>query len=152
SRISTRPGPISRLIPLQLRDVPGLPDPNLQPPQVAERGDPFAALRVVDLLARIPRGQPVRLRDIVERLNADYLDWSFDRGVVADTIIQLQANWIADYRTVEGIAVGEDPAGETVTIEDTSRVDPWFVHQAERLAADCHVRLRAFAVEAGAIP
>ncbi|MFI5255512.1 MAG: hypothetical protein ACHQ15_08655 [Candidatus Limnocylindrales bacterium] len=137
---------------LDLRDLPGLPDPHLAPPQVAEAGDPFASLRVVHLVARIPRGRPVRLRDIVDRLNATYLDWSFDRRVVAAAILQLQANWMTDYRTAEGIVIGGDAAGETVTIEDSSRVDPWIVRQAERLASDCRARLATFAREAGDIP
>jgi len=137
---------------LTLRDTPGLPDPHLLPPQLAEVGDPFAELRVVHLLARIPRGVPVRLRDIVDRLNAEHVDWSFTRPVVATAVLQLQANWAADYRTTEGILVGDDAAGGTVRIEDSSRVDPWIVRQAERLADDCRQRLRAFAVEEGAIP
>lgn len=137
---------------LILRDTPGLPDPNLVPPTVAEVGDPFAALRVVHLLAKMPRGVPVRLRDIVDRLNAEYRDWSFTRPVVAAAVLQLQANWTADYRTAEGISVSDDAAGGTVIIEDSSRVDPWIVRQVERLAGTCHERLRAFAVEEGALP
>lgn len=137
---------------LTLRDVPGLPDPRLQPPQIAVSGDPFAHLRVAHLLARMPRGMPVRLRDLVERLNADYLDWSFSRPIVVETILQLQANWMVDYRSSGGILLGEDAAGETVAIEDTARVDPWMVRQVERLSASCEERLRAFAVEEGALP
>ena len=137
---------------LNLRATPGLPDPNVAPPQVAEAGDPFADLRVVHLLARIPRAVPVRMRDIVDGLNAAHLDWSFSRPVVAAAVLQLQANWMSDYRTAEGILVGADETGATVTIEDSSRVDPWIVRQAERLAAECQRRLRSFALEDGAIP
>ena len=137
---------------LALRDVPDLPDPHLQPPTIAESGDPFAAVRIAHLLARVPRGTPVRIRDIVDRLNAEYVDWSFSRGVVVDAVLQLQANWISDYRTVDGIRFGEDATGPTVTIEDSSRVDPWIVRQVERLASACRERLRAFSVEEGAIP
>ena len=137
---------------LTLRDTPGLPAADLMPPVVAEPGDPFAALRVVHLIARIPRGVPVRLRDIVEMLNAEHLDWSFSRPVVAAAILQLQANWMADYRTVDGIRIVDDVAGGSVEIEDTSRVDPWIVRQVERLADLCRQRLRTFAVEEGAIP
>jgi hypothetical protein len=138
--------------PLVLRDTPGLPDPHLQPPVVAEVGDPFAALRVVHLLARIPRGKPVRMRDLVDHLNATYLDWSFSRPVVSAAIVQLQANWTTDYRTADGIELGEDATGPTVRIEDSSRVDPWIVRQAERLAGDCQLRLRAFALQEGDLP
>ena len=137
---------------LTLRDMPGLPDPSIQPPMVAQPGDPFAELRVVHLLARLPRAEPVRLRDIVDRLNADYVDWSFSRAVVIAAIVQLQANWMVDYRNTSGIVLEEGPAGPEVTIEETTRVDPWMVRQAVRLAGMCTGRLRAFAVEEGAIP
>jgi hypothetical protein len=119
---------------------------------VAEAGDPFAALRVAHLLARLPRGVPVRLRDIVERLNADYLDWSFTRPVVASVAVQLQANWIADFRAESGFALTDGPHGEQLTIEDSARVEPWLVRQVERLAGECHDRLRLFARDEGAIP
>jgi hypothetical protein len=137
---------------LPLRETAGLPDPNIQPPQVARSGDPFARLRVVHLVARIPRGTPVRLRDIVDRLNADYLDWSFDRPIVAETLVQLQSNWMIDFRNTSGIELGEGTAGETVTIEDSRRVDAWMVSQADRLVGECQRQLRTFALEEGAIP
>ena len=137
---------------LDLRPVPGLPDPGIQPPVLAEPGDPFADLRIVHLLARIPRGTPVRVRDVVDRLNADYVDWSFPRAAVLAAIVQLQANWLADYRNHDGIVVEESPVGPVVTIEATARVDGWIVRQADRLAATCQERLRAFAREEGAIP
>jgi hypothetical protein len=137
---------------LSLRDLPGLPDPDLQPPTIAEPGDTFAELRVVDLLARIPRGEAVRLRDIVDRLNAVYVDWSFSRRVVIAAVVQLQANWMADYRNSEGIKLEEGPQGPVVAIEESSRVDGWILRQADRLSCACTERLRAFAVEEGAIP
>ena len=132
-----------------LRDVPDLPDPDISPPVVAESGDPFAAIRIVHLLARMPRGEPVRVRDVVDALNARWLDWSFDRKVVADAIVQLQANWMSDYRTLEGIRLEQDRYGDTVTIEDSPRVDPWMVLQVRALADACRERLREFAREQG---
>ena len=137
---------------LALRQVADLPDPNISPPVIAESGDPFAALRVAHLLARLPRGEAVRLRDIVDRLNADYLDWSFSRPVVLSVIVQLQANWLADYRNRDGIVVQDGAQGEEVIIEDSGRVEPWIARQVERLAAECRARLRAFAREEGALP
>ena len=134
---------------MQLRDLPGLPDPRVQPPTVAEAGDPFAQLRVVHLLARLPRGSAVRVRDITDQLNADYLDWSFSREVVVATVVQLQANWLSDYRNRDGIVLADGPAGPELTIEDSSRVDPWIVRQAQRLRATCDERLREFATEEG---
>jgi hypothetical protein len=135
-----------------LRLVPGLPRADLRPPVVAEVGDPFATLRVLHLLARAPRGRPVRVRDLVDRLNAEHVDWSFSRPVVLAAIVQLQSNWMADYRNTEGILIGEDQAGPTVTIEDSTRVDPWIVRQVERARAVCIERLDTFARDEGAVP
>jgi hypothetical protein len=128
-----------------LRAAPaGLPELALAPPVVAESGDPFTTLRVIDLLARIERGRPVRLADIVDRLNATWLDWLFPRSVVADVAVALQSNWMADYRNSSGIVLDDGPYGATIEIEDSSRVDPWIVRQAERQAAACRERLAAF--------
>ena len=55
-------------------------------------------------------GRPIRLADIVDRLNATYLDWLFTVPVVADVALQLQANWMADYRNSSGIVVEDGPA------------------------------------------
>jgi hypothetical protein len=128
-----------------LRAAPaGLPEPTLAPPVLAESADPFTTLRVIDLLARIERGRPVRLADIVDRLNATWLDWLFSRPVVADVAVALQSNWMADYRNTSGIVLDDGPYGPTIEIEDSSRVDPWIVRQAERQAAACRERLAAF--------
>lgn len=122
----------------ELRAAPaGLPDPEIDPPVVAESGDPFSALRVAELVARLERGRPIRLAAIVDHLNARYLDWLFGERVVADAILQLAANWAADYRSTGGITLEDGPAGATITVEDSSRVDPWIVRQSQRLAAEC---------------
>ena len=112
---------------MSLREVQGLPDPNVSPPIVAESGDPFASLRVAHLVARIPRGVAVRLRDMVDQLNSDYLDWSFSRPVVAAVVVQLQSNWTADYRSQKGFELSEGPHGEEVLLEDSARIEPWLV-------------------------
>jgi hypothetical protein len=128
-----------------LREAPaGLPDPQIAPPVVAEAGDPFTAIRVIDLLARLERGTPVRVADVVDRLNATYLDWLFTTTVVADVALQLQSNWMADYRNSSGIVLDDGPLGPTIAIEDSSRVDPWIVRQARREAALCTERLAEF--------
>ena len=128
-----------------LRPAPaGMPDPAVTPPTVAEARDPFTTVRVLDLLARVERGRAVRLADIADRLNASYLDWLFPVPVVADVALQLQANWMADYRNSSGIQVEDGPAGPTLMIEDSSRVDPWIVRQAQRAAAECTERLAEF--------
>jgi hypothetical protein len=128
-----------------LRPAPeGLPDPSFTPPTIAESGDPFTTVRVIHLLARLERGRSVRLADIVDRLNATYLDWLFSVAVVADVVLQLQSNWMTDYRNASGIVVDDGPSGPTVTIEESSRVDPWIVRQAAREAASCTERLIEF--------
>jgi len=128
-----------------LRVAPdGMPDPLIQPPTIGEAGDPFTTLRVIDLVARLERGRPIRLADIADRLDATYLDWLFPLPVVADVALQLQANWMADYRNSSGIVVADGPSGPTLAIEDSSRVDPWIIRQAQRTAADCTERLAEF--------
>lgn len=123
----------------------GLPDARISPPQIAETGDPFSALRVIDVVARMQRGRAVRIDDIVDRLNAAHVDWLFTRAVVADVLVALQANWMADYRNSSGIVLENGPYGDTVTLEDSSRVDPWIVGQAERAARACRLVLDEFA-------
>jgi hypothetical protein len=128
-----------------LRPAPvGLPEADLAPPVVAESHDPFTALRVIALLARIERDRPIRLADIADRLNATHLDWIFPPEVVADVAVALQANWLADYRNGSGIELEDGPYGPTIRIEDSSRVDPWIVRQAERQHDACRERLLAF--------
>jgi hypothetical protein len=130
----------------QLRSTPaGLPAELPTPPQVALSGDPFTRLRVVHLVARLPRGVPLRIADIADRLNATHLDWQFSQRVVADAVIGLATDWLADYRNVNGILIDDGPYGATVTIEDTPRVDPWLVGRSELLLAECHAVLAEFA-------
>jgi hypothetical protein len=121
-----------------------MPETDLAPPVVAESGDPFTALRVIDLIARIPRGGPVELRAIVDRLNATYLDWLFSERVVADAVTQLASNWAADYRSTGGVILDDGPYGPRVTVEDSTRVDPWIARQAQRTATACREALLDF--------
>lgn len=134
---------------MRLRDGADLPDPGVTPPLVAESGDPFAGLRVAHLIARLPRGESVRLADVVDRLNADYLDWSFSRNVVAAVAVQLAANWQADFRTTVGFELSDGERGDEIVIEDTPRAHTWLRGQVERYAADCRLRLQAFARNEG---
>jgi len=111
---------------------------------IAESGDPFTTARVLELVARLERGRPIRIQDLVDRLNATHLDWIFPAEVVTDVAIALRANWIADYRSHSGIVVDDGAYGATIEIEDSSRVDPWIVRQVERELAACRERLAAF--------
>ena len=92
----------------------------------------------------LERGVPVPIATVVDRLNSAYLDWLFDERAVADALLQLQANWMADYRNTSGIVIDEVGGRPTVTIEDSSRVDPWIVRQAIRQAEACRVALAEF--------
>jgi len=116
----------------------------LHPPVIAESGDPFTAARVIELVARLPRGRALPIAAVVDRLNATHTDWLFEARVVGDVLVQLQANWMADYRNTAGILFEDGPAGATLTIEDSTRVDPWIVRQAERELARCREALAAF--------
>jgi hypothetical protein len=128
-----------------LRPTPlDLPETAIQPPVVAESGDPFTTLRILGLVARLERGRSIRVSAIVDRLNAMNLDWLFESRVVLDALLQLQANWMADYRNAAGIVLEEGARGTTLTIEDSSRVDPWMVRQAKREADACREALLAF--------
>jgi hypothetical protein len=128
-----------------LRPAPaGLESPDLAPPVTAESGDPFSAWRILELVARLQRGVPQRLSDVVDRLNATHLDWLFSRRVVEDVLLQLQANWIADYRNSSGIVIDDGANGASVTIEDSTRVDSWIVRQIGREADACRELLRDF--------
>jgi hypothetical protein len=128
-----------------LRSAPiGLPVADVRPPVIAESDDPFTAMRVIDLVARLPRGRALSMSAVVDRLNATHPDWLFEARVVGDVLVQLQANWMADYRNSTGIVLEDGPAGPTLTIEDSTRVDPWIVRQAERELARCRDALAAF--------
>jgi hypothetical protein len=114
------------------------------PPVIAESGDPFSTLRVIDAVARMDRGRPVRVDDLVDRLNAAHLDWLFTRVVVTDVLVALQSNWMADYRNASGIVLDDGERGPQATLEDSSRVDPWIVGQAQRALAACRAALDEF--------
>ena len=138
------PDTATGLDPLRLAPA-GLPAVDLRPPVIAESGDPFTACRVIDLVARIPRGRPIPVAGIVDRLNGSHADWLFETRVVLDALLQLQSNWMADYRNTAGIVIDDGPSGPTLAIEDSTRVDPWIVRQAQRERARCHDVLAAFA-------
>ena len=130
---------------LVLRPAPaGLPEADPRPPTIAAARDPFTTVRVLQLVACIERGRPAVIADIAAALNARYLDWAFSSAVVTDVVVQLQANWLADYSNASGIVVDDGPYGATLTIEDSSRVDPWIVRQVERELDACRTVLADF--------
>jgi hypothetical protein len=59
--------------------------------------------------------------------------------------VQLQSNWVADFRTSTGFELREGDRGDELVIEDSTRVEPWLVRQVERLGVECREALRTFA-------
>jgi hypothetical protein len=127
----------------------GMPNPDIAPPQVAHSGDPFAALRIVHGLARLPRNVTHQLRDVVAALNAAYLDWSFREDVVLAELTQLQSNWSISFHGEDRIVIGANERGRTLLIVDSTKMTPFLISQAQRLAEACDDELRRFTLGDG---
>ena len=128
---------------------PGLPEPDLSPPQIARVGDPFAAQRRVAFLARVRRNETLQLRDVVPALNAAYLDWYFPEKVVLAGLVQLQANWSISYHGDDRIVLDRNERGHTLLIVDSTKMTPFLIAQANRLRDECDEELRRFALGDG---
>jgi len=115
------------------------------PPVIAEARSPFTAVRVAALMLGRARGERERLADIADALNAAHLDWLFERRVVADELLQLQANWFSDFRTTTGFIVEDGDQGPVVTLEDSSRMTGWLERQVAKAHDACNAELSAFA-------
>jgi hypothetical protein len=123
-----------------------MPDPNLAPPQVARKGDPFSSLRIVVGLSRLTRNASHQLRDVVAALDAAYLDWSFTEDVVLAELVQLQSNWSISFHGEDRIVLGENERGRTVLIVDSTKMTPFLLAQAQAQAQACDAALREFAL------
>lgn len=133
-----------------LGEVPeGMPSPDIAAPQVARAGDPFASLRIVHGLARVPRNTTHQLRDVVAALNAAYLDWSFREDVVLAELVQLQSNWSISFHGEDRIVIGTNERGRTLLIVDSTKMTPFLISQAQRLAEACDAELRRFTLGDG---
>ena len=129
--------------------VPGMPETDLNPPQIARVGDPFSRLRFVHFLARLKRNATHQLRDVVASLNAAYLDWYFPEKVVLAELVQLQANWSISYHGDDRIVLDRNERGHTLLIVDSTKMTPFLVSQAKQLREDCDDELRRFALGDG---
>ena len=127
----------------------GLPDPNIAPPQLARSGDPFARVRVVHFLSRLPRNTTLQLRDVVASLNAAFLDWSFSEKVVLAELVQLQANWAISFHGDDRIVLDRNERGHTLLIVDSTRMTPFLVAEANRAGQACEEELRRFTLGDG---
>ena len=129
--------------------LPGMPDADLSPPQIARVGDPFAKLRLVTFVARLRRNDTLQLRDVVASLNATYLDWFFPEKVVLAELVQLQANWSISYHGEDRIVLDRNERGHTLLIVDSTKMTPFLVAQANRIRDKCDEELRRFALGDG---
>jgi len=129
--------------------LPGMPDADLSPPQIARVGDPFAKLRLVTFVARLRRNDTLQLRDVVASLNATYLDWFFPEKVVLAELVQLQANWSISYHGEDRIVLDRNERGHTLLIVDSTKMTPFLVAQANRIKDECDEELRRFALGDG---
>ena len=138
---------------LALASAPeGMPDPDLVPPQIARAGDPFAALRVVHFLSRLPRNLTLQLRDVVVALNAAYLDWAFAEKVVLGELVQLQANWAISFHGEDRIILDRNERGHTLLITDSQKMSAFLVSEAKRLVTVCEQLQREFVLGDGVSP
>jgi hypothetical protein len=129
--------------------VPGMPETDLTPPQIARIGDPFATLRLVAFIARLRRNETLQLRDVVASLNAAYLDWYFAEKVVLAGLVQLQANWSISFHGDDRIVLDRNERGHTLLIVDSTKMTPFLVAQANRLKDECDEELRRFSLGDG---
>ena len=118
----------------------------------ARNGDPFAGLRLVHFVSRLPRNVRLQLRDVVGQLNATYLDWAFSEKVVLGELVQLQANWSISFHGDDRIVLDRNERGHTLLIVDSSRMGAFLVGEARRLAEACDAELRRFALGDGIHP
>jgi len=130
----------------------GMPEPTLAPPQIARAGDPFAALRVVHFVSRLRRNETLQLRDVVNALNAEFLDWYFNERVVLAELVQLQANWGISFHGDDRIALDRNERGHTLLIIDSTKMSSFLVSEARRLADACAEELRRFTLGDGVSP
>jgi hypothetical protein len=127
----------------------GMPDPGVTPPQVARGGDPFARLRILHFLSRLPRNMTLQLRDVVATLNADFLDWYFGEKVVLAELVQLQANWSLSFHGDDRIVLDRNERGHTLLIVDSTRMDAFLVAEARRAEEEADEELRRFTLGDG---
>lgn len=130
----------------------GMPEPTLNPPQVARSGDPFARLRIVHFLSRLRRNTTHQLRDVAAALNADFLDWSFSEKVLLAEVVQLQANWSISFHGDDRIILDRNERGHTLLIVDSSRMTAFLVAEGRRAAAEAEEELRRFTLGDGISP
>jgi hypothetical protein len=130
----------------------GMPDPNVAPPQIARSGDPFARLRIIHHLARLPRNVTLPVREVVASLNAAFLDWYFSEKVLLAELVQLQANWAISFHGDDRLVLDRDERGHTLLIVDSTRMTAFLVAEGRRAADEADDELRRFTLGDGVSP
>ncbi|CAN5293029.1 hypothetical protein BH23CHL9_BH23CHL9_05520 [soil metagenome] len=126
-----------------------MPDPRQSPPQLARSGDPFAALQLVHFVSRLHRNQTLQVRDVVNALNAEFLDWYFAEKVLLAELVQLQANWGISFHGDDRIVLDRNERGHTMLIIDSTKMSSFLVNEARRLSDACTEELRRFTLGDG---
>ena len=126
-----------------------MPDPHLEPPQLARSGDPFASLRIVHFVSRLRRNETLQLRDVVGAINAEFLDWYFGEKVLLAELVQLQANWGISFHGDDRIVLDRNERGHTLLIVDSTKMSSFLVNEARRLSEACSEELRRFTLGDG---
>lgn len=126
-----------------------MPDPNPSPPQLARSGDPFASLRIVHFVSRLHRNQTLQVRDVVNALNVEFLDWYFAEKVLLAELVQLQANWGISFHGDDRIVLDRNERGHTLLIIDSTKMSNFLVNEARRLSDACTEELRRFTLGDG---
>ena len=126
-----------------------MPDPHLEPPQLARSGDPFASLRIVHFVSRLRRNETLQVRDVVGAINAEFLDWYFSEKVLLAELVQLQANWGISFHGDDRIVLDRNERGHTLLIVDSTKMSSFLVNEARRLSEACSEELRRFTLGDG---
>jgi hypothetical protein len=138
---------------LPLGTIPeGMPDPGVAPPQIARGGDPFARLRILHFLSRLPRNATHQLRDVLAALNAAFMDWYFSEKVVLAELVQLQANWSISFHGEDRIVLDRNERGHTLLLVDSTRMTAFLVAEGRRAAEEADEELRRFTLGDGISP
>ena len=131
---------------------PGMPEPDVAPPQIARTGDPFARLRFLHFLSRLRRNTTHQVRDVTVALNAEFLDWSFSEKVVLAELVQLQANWAISYHGEDRIVLDRNERGRTLLIVDSTKMTSFLVAEGRRANEAAEEELRRFTLGDGISP
>jgi hypothetical protein len=106
----------------------------------------------VQFVSRLPRNITLQVRDVVNALNAAFLDWYFSEKVVTAELVQLQANWSISFHGDDRIVLDMNERGRTLLIVDSTRMTAFLVAEGRRAAEQADEELRRFTLGDGVSP